>query len=161
MAFWSICAAERSRSVSADSSFWTALKVFTHTHKHTCSHTPREVDANVGFPAVDLSEGERCDVTPDFQRLSEHTPDLLLAHLPGEPHDPAREQYRFYKTHAACTVAEQDHQNLSPPSNLICSQLRALSISKKIHLLGRHSGIRTTRGWYNQVDVAKGGRTLV
>lgn len=80
---------------------------------------PREVDANVGLPAVDLGESERRDVAPDFQRLSKDTPDLLLAHLPGEPHDPAREQYRCQNTYAACAVAEEDHQHRSPPSHLI------------------------------------------
>lgn len=66
---------------------------------------PCEVDANVGLPAVDLGEGERRDVAPDFQRLSEDTPDLLLAHLPGEPHDPAREQRRCQNTQAGGGLA--------------------------------------------------------
>lgn len=80
---------------------------------------PREVDADVGLPAVDLGEGERRDVAPDFQRLSKDTPDLLLAHLPGEPHNPAREQRRCQNTQAACAAAEGDHQHRCPPSHLI------------------------------------------
>lgn len=78
---------------------WLSEVVCAVERSSTPPTPPHEVDANVGLPTVDLGESERRDVTPDIQRLSKDSPDLLLAHLPGEPDDPAREGYRRENTH--------------------------------------------------------------
>lgn len=89
---------------------------------HVSVLSPCEVDADVGLPAVDLGEGERRDVTPDFQRFPEDAANLFLAHLPREPDDPAGDRCRCQThthTHTGCVVAERDHRPRMTPSNLI------------------------------------------
>lgn len=88
---------------------------------HVSALPPREVDADVGLPAADLSESEWGDVTPDFQCFPKDTSNLFLAHLPGEPDDPAGRPTQVSNTyiHTGCVVVERDHRPCMPPSNLI------------------------------------------
>lgn len=62
----------------------------------TAPPLPREVDANVCLSTADLGEGERGDVTPDLQCFPKDAANVLLAHLPGKPHNPAGGQRRCY-----------------------------------------------------------------
>lgn len=57
---------------------------------------PCEVYANVCLSTADLGEGERGDVTPDLQCFPKDAANVLLAHLPGKPHNPADGQRRCY-----------------------------------------------------------------
>ena len=88
---------------------------------HVSVLPPCEVDADVGPPTADLCEGERGNITPDFQGLSEDTSNLLLVHLPGKPDNPVGDRRRcetHTHTHTGCRV-EGDHRPRGPPSNLI------------------------------------------
>lgn len=80
---------------------------------------PCEVNADISLPTVDLGEGERGDVTPDFQGFPKDASNLFLAHLPGKPHNPVGDQRRCQTHLHAGYIAGRDHRHCVPPSHLI------------------------------------------